>query len=380
MGDKVNVLIDNLRSVLGRLIDLPTSFWIIGLLTVFFLAWFASSLLERRNQTKLRWKSPFLITLCVGALLILALQIDKRFSRQQHAMENLDRKLFRMSDELGNLEMRTRSLDTMGSKAGLSILKMDSFRHDWQRNYLVSERKLNEWTDLATLRVFEPQATAFIAAIDLNFPHLQIVLDTIIPEEKYLTSDFAKAFGCFLAINGEAGKTPWQGSGFGEWVGNYISQNRLLMLKDNAERPFLSFDQQNRATYSKETEIDTSPSPENYNTIFGRFDILVDGEALSFEDDLQYPRTIMGIDGMGEKLFLMIVDGSQPDYSMGLTYSYCAELLKYLGAWNAMACDQGGSSCMYVEQMGGIINRPRDGQERVVYTHFGLKDLSSEGF
>ena len=70
----------------------------------------------------------------------------------------------------------------------------------------------------------------------------------------------------------------------------------------------------------------------------------------------------------------MVVDGKRPWYSVGLTYEDCAEMLRSLGAYDAMACDQGGSSCMYVEDMGGIINRPADwdGVERPVYSHFGI--------
>jgi len=70
----------------------------------------------------------------------------------------------------------------------------------------------------------------------------------------------------------------------------------------------------------------------------------------------------------------MVVDGKKPDHSVGLPYEDCAQMLKYLGASDAMGCDQGGSSCMYVESMGGIINRPAesDGVERPIYSHFGI--------
>ena len=145
-----------------------------------------------------------------------------------------------------------------------------------------------------------------------------------------------------------------------------------MLQEDTKERPFLSFDANLKAKYFRENIVDTNNTADKYNTIWGRFDLLVDGKEVVFADDYQYPRTIMGIDKDGTKLYLMVVDGSQPAYSMGLTYGYCASFIKYLGAYQAMACDQGGSSCMYLEQFGGIVNRPRDGRERVVYTHFGL--------
>jgi hypothetical protein len=39
-----------------------------------------------------------------------------------------------------------------------------------------------------------------------------------------------------------------------------------------------------------------------------------------------------------------------------------------------MLCDEGGSSCMYTSQAGGVINSPCDagGKERPTYTHFGV--------
>ncbi len=83
----------------------------------------------------------------------------------------------------------------------------------------------------------------------------------------------------------------------------------------------------------------------------------------------------MGIDREGRYLYMMVVDGKRPQYSLGLSLDESARLLKLLGAWNVMSCDQGGSSCMYLENYGGIINRPADsdGYERAVYSHFGIK-------
>jgi exopolysaccharide biosynthesis protein len=82
----------------------------------------------------------------------------------------------------------------------------------------------------------------------------------------------------------------------------------------------------------------------------------------------------MGLNEDGTYLYLMIVDGKKPDHSVGLTFRNCAEMLRSLGATNAMGCDQGGSSCMYVKSLGGIVNRPADseGIERPIYSHFGI--------
>ena len=80
----------------------------------------------------------------------------------------------------------------------------------------------------------------------------------------------------------------------------------------------------------------------------------------------------MGIDSAGYALTLIIVDGRMPGHSVGMKMHQCAELMLSLGVFNGMACDQGGSSCFYLQNT-GIINRPCDGGERPVYTHFGVK-------
>jgi exopolysaccharide biosynthesis protein len=78
------------------------------------------------------------------------------------------------------------------------------------------------------------------------------------------------------------------------------------------------------------------------------------------------------MDKSGLKLYLLIVDGRRPEYSVGFTMQECGEFLLNFGVHNAMACDQGGSTCMYIKDQ-GIVNRPADGRDRPVYTHLGLR-------
>ena len=82
----------------------------------------------------------------------------------------------------------------------------------------------------------------------------------------------------------------------------------------------------------------------------------------------------MGINADGTRLFLMVVDGRQPRSSNGFTRAEVGEFLKAFGATDGMLCDEGGSSCIYLQQFGGIANVPSDfnGEERATYTHFGV--------
>lgn len=86
----------------------------------------------------------------------------------------------------------------------------------------------------------------------------------------------------------------------------------------------------------------------------GRTDIDAAAEGVIDPDDLSFnyawaeirqPRTIAGIDRAG-RLLLVIVDGRQPGVSEGLTLTEEADLLKSLGAVNALNLDGGGSTAI----------------------------------
>jgi len=70
------------------------------------------------------------------------------------------------------------------------------------------------------------------------------------------------------------------------------------------------------------------------------------------------PRSMIGRDGEG-RLMLVVVDGRQAGYSEGLGIAQTAELMRLLGAEEALNLDGGGSSVMATAE-GGIVNRPSD--------------------
>ncbi|MEU4576234.1 phosphodiester glycosidase family protein [Nonomuraea sp. NPDC023979] len=70
------------------------------------------------------------------------------------------------------------------------------------------------------------------------------------------------------------------------------------------------------------------------------------------------PRSMIGMDDRG-RLMLVVVDGRQAGYSEGLGIAQTAELMKRLGAVEAMNLDGGGSSVLATSGA-GIVNRPSD--------------------
>lgn len=71
----------------------------------------------------------------------------------------------------------------------------------------------------------------------------------------------------------------------------------------------------------------------------------------------RHPRTVIGQDEAG-RIWLVAVDGRQPDYSIGMTFADLQRLCDRLGLVDALNLDGGGSTTMVVH--GQMVNRPSD--------------------
>ncbi len=87
------------------------------------------------------------------------------------------------------------------------------------------------------------------------------------------------------------------------------------------------------------------------------------------------PRTAVGIDRAGSRLYIIEIDGRQPGWSVGVTLPELADLLLRKGCWRAVNLDGGGSSTFAYQNDSGtvITNRPSDGTFRAVANHLGIK-------
>lgn len=362
MGDSFNELIDNLLAASDRLTGLPLVIILAGLMitaiAVFFVLWLIR---KRKIISLLPW-----FTLIAFVLLIFLISVFA------------DIKIRNLKQEINGLRTQVQSEIWQGMNKGFSETKTDINTDSIKKQLVpllgeldIQSVRINFSTVVYTIITEEPSVRIFLSVTNLNDTNLRIVVSPVF-KEKYLTSYFADSASCFLAINGEAGTTPSLGCPLGQWTGNWISDGKTVLLEDSDIRPFLSFDKNNKALFFPESIIDKTNSPEKFNTIWGRYDILINGINLKKDQGGRQPRTIMGINATGDQLFLMVVDGRQPGYSMGIELEQAASVIKVFGASDAMCCDQGGSSCMYIKQMGGIVNQPSDGRERPVYSHFGL--------
>jgi exopolysaccharide biosynthesis protein len=76
----------------------------------------------------------------------------------------------------------------------------------------------------------------------------------------------------------------------------------------------------------------------------------------------RHPRTAVGDNK--NFVFLVEVDGRQPELSMGMTFTELANLMEQLGCSEAMNLDGGGSATFWLN--GKVVNSPSDKHERAV--------------
>ena len=113
--------------------------------------------------------------------------------------------------------------------------------------------------------------------------------------------------------------------------------------------------------------------------VAGFAQILDDGEVV-VEDKVLHPRTGIGVDKDGEKMWLVVVDGRQRGYSEGVTTRELAEIMLKLGAWDAINVDGGGSSIMFFakSRRAKQINKTPYGIIRPIPVMIGVREIKKK--
>lgn len=110
----------------------------------------------------------------------------------------------------------------------------------------------------------------------------------------------------------------------------------------------------------------------------GNLQTVVDGRMAELPDEKVYPRTVIGVNETGDRLWILIVDGKQPFYSEGATYFFCAQRLREAGAADVLNLDGGGSTTLVINQDGDqqVFNAPYHTRvvmrQRPVANHLGI--------
>ncbi|MDE6395670.1 MAG: phosphodiester glycosidase family protein, partial [Muribaculaceae bacterium] len=90
----------------------------------------------------------------------------------------------------------------------------------------------------------------------------------------------------------------------------------------------------------------------------------LDTEGERNDASARHPRTSIGVSEDGSKIIMMVIDG-RVSYSVGVTTSMLADVMRYAGAYEAVNLDGGGSSTLYTAAL-GVRNNCSDGSERAV--------------
>ncbi len=377
LSEFANRVIDGIVSAGSRLLELPLSVLLLaaGLVVVALLL--AIGRLGR-NSAHPRLLRALRFAVVAAVVVATLFVVDHRVALLQN---EIDRLRERMQDGTAALLERMaepgvhrtdRLFDTRATETALK-----------QRFGAVRIRTLicNDAVDLVQVHIDRPLERAFVAVVDLTDPRLEIEIGATL-DHKTMTSDFARRTGCTVAINGEAGNSPRPRCGLGPWTGHLVRDGEVLLTEQAGNpRPFVAFGAHNRATFHASTASDRAVPEGSRNVIWGRVDSIVDGVVQTEDFRWNQPRTVIGIDRAGTRLFLMVVDGRQMDASWGFTRAEAGDFLEAFGAWGSMLCDEGGSTCMFVKAFGGLVNVPSDdrGKERPTYTHFGVRIADRDG-
>lgn len=110
--------------------------------------------------------------------------------------------------------------------------------------------------------------------------------------------------------------------------------------------------------------VNSTESPQLNAMVGGDRMILRSGVITDNDWAELHPRTSIGYSVDRSKVIFCVVDG-RSSFSVGTTTKQLADIMKSAGAYDAINLDGGGSSALYVKEL-GIVNTPSDGKERAV--------------
>lgn len=127
----------------------------------------------------------------------------------------------------------------------------------------------------------------------------------------------------------------------------------------------------------------TLPDTPVQTAISGNIMLVEDGVYIITDEnaylDNLHPRTAIAIDENGTTLMLFVVDGRQPNYSVGVSMPELAAIIIEHGGYSALNLDGGGSVAMVMENENGnahllnsAIHTRIPYRERPIANHFGI--------
>jgi len=250
----------------------------------------------------------------------------------------------------------------------------------------------------------------WFARVDLADPRLDVLVTAPLPESQYptevesvltATDAWARGHGAALAINANFFRwiknTNGDSDGTSDIMGLSVSEGRVVSPPRHWEGhgdPVLVFTADRHASIIELNADDDATGYEEAVAGIGNAKgdpdhggLLIDdgqdrGALARVAPSVRHPRTAVGVDRDGRVLMLLIIDGRQPEWSVGATLPDMSRMLLERGAFDAVALDGGGSSSFYFDldpndNIAPQINRPSDGRFRPVANHLGFRLLDA---
>lgn len=176
------------------------------------------------------------------------------------------------------------------------------------------------------------------------------------------TREFVKRTGAQVGINGNFFINDTETHT--ELLGMAVSNGNIVSPWDTGWAKYaVNIGKDNRITFIKRTvkeagSIATTPEVSLYNALSGNRMLVSGGRIQAVEEGDRHPRTGIGKTG-DNKLLLLVADGRQHSYSVGMTYHEMAEAFLDYGAVEALALDGGGSTTLvFADPEPRVVNVP----------------------
>lgn len=207
---------------------------------------------------------------------------------------------------------------------------------------------------IAKIKIFDPGAFRVVLAEDTLGK-----LET--------TSHAAKRNNAVLAINGGGFYTEQRnGANYAQMIGNTVIDGNLVEPFKNDGLFFTGINKNGQVIGTIPRSQEELMALDPYQGVSFLPVLLKEGLKTPIPAEWQItkqPRTIIG-KYANDDLIMIVVDGRQNDWSLGVTLERLQDKLLELGVKDAYNLDGGGSSAMYYN--GEILNRPSEGRERPV--------------
>jgi len=221
----------------------------------------------------------------------------------------------------------------------------------------------------------EPGLDAHVVTVDLACGRVDVVSTR--PRERHATvSTFAEEYGAQIAINANF----YEASVLGVAMGDGVLWRDAGRDRHGASVAFGPSPQGVRAQFFESFDsVRVCPFSWARQVVTGWPRLLREG-AVVFEPEepigmyRTHPRTALGLTPGGQHLVLVVIDGRRAALP-GVTSLEMIPLLESFGVSDAANLDGGGSSALFIQREGGIVNRPSDRTERTVMNHLGIRIL-----